>query len=102
MSHPVTVELSDAAYSALEKCALAVSRTPAELATATLEQRFSTTKELLSGTPPLTEAERKVARERFERHFGAVNLGYATGSDNESIDADLAQSYDNVGLHPTI
>ncbi len=25
--------------------------------------------------------------------FGSVSLGYATGADNESIDADLAKSY---------
>lgn len=41
----------------------------------------------------LTEAEKQVARERFERHFGEVDLGYATGVGNEEIDADLAQEY---------
>ena len=34
-----------------------------------------------------------LARERFERHFGEVDLGYATGVDNEQIDADLARAY---------
>ena len=33
------------------------------------------------------------ARERFERHFGAVDLGHATGVDNEQIDADLIKAY---------
>lgn len=33
------------------------------------------------------------ARERFERRFGSVDLGLATGADNESIDADLAREY---------
>lgn len=45
--------------------------------------------------PAETEAERKAARERFERHFGAVNLGHPTGVDNEAIDADLARAYDD-------
>jgi Protein of unknown function (DUF2442) len=40
-----------------------------------------------------TDAEKQAARERFERHFGEVDLGYATGVDNEQIDADLARAY---------
>ena len=28
--------------------------------------------------------------------FGSVSLGYATGADNESIDADLAREYMNT------
>jgi hypothetical protein len=43
--------------------------------------------------PELTEEALQAARERFERHFGAVNLGHPTGADNESIDADLAREY---------
>ena len=31
--------------------------------------------------------------ERLRRHFGAINLGAPTGTNNESIDADLAQAY---------
>jgi|GEM_PF-1184128 hypothetical protein len=41
---------------------------------------------------PVT-AEKNAARDRFERHFGEVNLGRATGADNEGIDADLARAY---------
>ncbi|MDW8105828.1 MAG: hypothetical protein RMM06_09225 [Armatimonadota bacterium] len=37
--------------------------------------------------------EEEEARRRFERHFGEVSLGYPTGADNESIDADLAAQY---------
>lgn len=44
-------------------------------------------------TPARSEAEQQVARERFERHFGEVDLGHATGVDNEQIDADLAGEY---------
>jgi hypothetical protein len=28
--------------------------------------------------------------------FGSIDLGYATGADNESIDADLAREYGNT------
>ena len=90
MSHPLTIELSDTAYAALQLQARAAAQSPAELAAAALEQHFST-----ACAHPNTEAERKAARERFERHFGAVNLGHATGVDNEGIDADLARAYDD-------
>ncbi|MCE7985223.1 MAG: hypothetical protein DYG89_28965 [Caldilinea sp. CFX5] len=40
-----------------------------------------------------SDAAKQQARQRFESHFGALNLGYATGVDNEQIDADLAQAY---------
>ena len=40
-----------------------------------------------------TEAEQQAAREHFERHFGAVDLGYPTGVDNEQIEADLTGEY---------
>lgn len=42
-----------------------------------------------------TEADKEAARQRFRRHAGAINLVYATGADNESIDADLIRAYDN-------
>ena len=35
----------------------------------------------------------RAARERLRRHAGAQSLGYPTGADNESIDADLAREY---------
>jgi hypothetical protein len=93
MSHALTVDLSDAAYAALQLRARAAAQSPAELAAAALEQHFTAS----DGTSPIkhpgTEAEKKAARERFERHFGEVNLGYATGADNEGIDADLARDY---------
>ena len=47
----------------------------------------------LNKSTAFTEAEKQAARERFERHFGAVNLGQATGVGNEGIDADLARAY---------
>ena len=31
--------------------------------------------------------------QNLRRHFGAVNLGVATGADNEAIDADLVRAY---------
>lgn len=43
--------------------------------------------------PQRTAAEKLAARERFERHFGEIDLGFPTGVDNERIDADLAREY---------
>jgi len=43
--------------------------------------------------PQLTEGERQEARECLLQHAGAAHLGYATGADNEQIDADLAHEY---------
>ena len=40
-----------------------------------------------------TEAKAQAARERFERHFGEVDLGRPTGVDNAQIDTDLGREY---------
>jgi predicted transcriptional regulator len=93
MSHPLTVELSDTAYAALQLRARAAAQSPAATAAAALEQHFGAFDESRVSQRPITEAEKKAARERFERHFGEVNLGHATGTDNEGIDADLARAY---------
>ena len=93
MSHPLTVELSDTAYAALQLRARAAAQSPAAVAATALEQHFGATDGLGVSERPTTEAEKKASRERFERHFGEVNLGRATGADNESIDADLARAY---------
>lgn len=93
MSHSLTIQLSDAVYAALQQHAQSAAQSPAEAAAAALEQRFAAA----DGTPTaghvMSEDEKEAARQRFERHFGAVNLGHATGADNESIDADLARAY---------
>lgn len=95
MSHPLTVELSDLAYAALERHARATGQSPAELAAAALEEHFGTAGGKHGSRHPATETEKQTARARFERHFGEVNLGHPTGADNEGIDADLARSYDD-------
>jgi hypothetical protein len=45
-----------------------------------------------------TETEKEADRQRFRRHAGAIDLGYPTGADNQSIDADLIRAYgDGLG-----
>ena len=90
MSQSLTVELSDEVYAALRRRAQATGTSLAHVAAASLERQFK-------GTGTLrTDAEKQDARERFERHFGEVNLGHSTGADNESIDSDLAREYSST------
>ena len=90
MGQSLTVELSDEVYAALRRQAKAAGTSLARVAAASLERQFKGT-----GTLP-TDAEKQAARERFERHFGEVNLGHPTGAENESIDADLAREYSSA------
>jgi predicted transcriptional regulator len=93
MSHSLTIELSEAVYAALQQHAQSSAQSPAEAAAAALEQHFGATEGMPRNGRLISEADKQVARQRFESHFGAVNLGYATGTDNEGIDADLARAY---------
>jgi hypothetical protein len=39
-----------------------------------------------------TEAEKEAAIQRFRRHAGAIDMGYPTGADNESIDTVVCKN----------
>jgi len=93
MSKTLTVQVSDTTFAILEAQARDAGQAPAELAACALEQRFNGVSGLRQTKKPLTEAEKQAARERFERHFGAVSVPDPTGADNEAIDADLAREY---------
>jgi predicted transcriptional regulator len=97
MSRALTVELSEKAYSALERRAQVKAQSPAIVAAEALEQRFGLPEETHGGEAPVSEAELQALRQRFERHIGAVDLGHATGADNDGIDADLARAYADNG-----
>jgi hypothetical protein len=43
--------------------------------------------------PALTPEEYKAARQRLQRHFGAVATGDPHSADNERIDADMMREY---------
>jgi hypothetical protein len=90
MSQVLTLELSDADYAILRYRAQLSGVTITEWAIASLKENNRLAKPNLQN-----EAEKQAARQRFSRHAGAINLGYATGADNESIDADLAKAYTN-------
>lgn len=92
MSQTLIIELSDEMYAAIERQAEEARISPAQVVATSLEQHFrrETRARQLVGR---NEAQLQTARERFERHIGAIDLGYATGSDNDSIDADLSRQY---------
>jgi hypothetical protein len=113
MSQRLTVELSDEIYSIIQREAIEANVSPAEVASVSLDRYFreqrgmgsadgisgiGSTGRKTRGKAKRTEADLQVARERFERHFGSVDLGYATGTDNEEIDADLARAYANANI----
>lgn len=94
MRRDLTIELSEAVYTSLERQARAVSQSPAEFAAEALERRLGESGRTRCHETSTRAEEAKAAQVRFERHFGAVDLGYATGVDNEAIDAELARTYD--------
>ena len=90
MSQVLTLELSDTDYAEIRQRAELAGVTITEWALASLKEYKQITKSKLQ-----SEAEKQAARQRFRHHAGSINLGYATGADNESIDADLAKAYAN-------
>ncbi len=91
MSQMLILELSDEAYAKIQHQAEVAGTSPAHWLAKTLEQQYG---RIPAGqSAKRTAAERQAARARFERHLGEVDLGNATGADNERIDADLAREY---------
>ena len=87
MSKVLTLELNDDVYKVLQQQATAVGVSVAELVATSLNRQYSL---LVS---PQSDSEE--VRQRLLGYAGVISLGYATGIDNEGIDADLAKAYDN-------
>lgn len=87
MSQVLNIELSDEVYAGILHDAETEGTSPAQVAAELLALKYR----------PITSCGKKLEAdaERFERHFGSVDLGYETGSDNEGIDRDLAHEYGN-------
>lgn len=90
MSQQLTLELSDEVYADLKQKANAVGLPITEWVVAVLSTQSNDLSEALYSV-----AQQEEARQRFRNHAGAISLGYATGIDNENIDADLARAYAN-------
>jgi hypothetical protein len=94
MSQQLTLKLSNETYAALNQQASAVGLSLSDWIVAELNNKKGKISRQLNNDPR-SEAQKEEARRRFRSHAGAVELGYATGSDNESIDDDLAKAYAN-------
>lgn len=90
MSQQLTLELSDEVHADLQQKANAVGLSIAEWIVAVLSNHSNSVNKVLCSA-----AQQEEARQRFRNHAGGISLGYATGIDNESIDADLARAYAN-------
>jgi len=87
MSQRLTLELSDEVYTTLQQQAHAVGISVAELVSAFVNRQYS--------LPASSQFSTEEARQRLLGYAGVISIGYATGADNESIDADLAKAYDD-------
>lgn len=92
MSQVFSLELSDEVYAALQQQAKIAGVSLAELVAISIEQQYGS----LKCEKSQTDTDKEAVRQRFRSHAGSINLGYATGADNESIDADLVTVYSNT------
>ena len=83
----LTFEVPDELYEAFEQIAKRDGRPVDAVALEWLA------KEAARRKPPLSETERRAARQRLLRHAGCVNSGDPRSADNDRIDADLAREY---------
>ncbi|OLP18714.1 hypothetical protein BST81_09345 [Leptolyngbya sp. 'hensonii'] len=88
MSQQLTLEISDEVYADLQQKANAVGLSIAEWIVAVVSYQSSGFSKVLHSVEQQEEA-----RQRFRSHAGVISLGYSTGIDNESIEADLARAY---------
>src|SRR5687768_8641093 len=95
MSHDHSVALSDHTWQLLQQQSAITGTAPQQIVETAVQEHIARRRPARKRKEDMTEEEKVESRRRFERHFGAVDLGYPTGADNESIDADLAREYDN-------
>ena len=92
MSQLLSLKLSDEFYAVLQQQAEVAGVSIAELVATSREQQYGS----LRREKSQAETEKEAARQRFRSHAGSINLGYATGADNESIDADLVKAHSDT------
>jgi hypothetical protein len=88
MSQQLTLEISDEVYADLQRKASAVGISITEWIVTVLSRQGAAANRVM-----LSLEQQEQAQQKFKRHAGAISLGYATGTDNEVIDADLAKAY---------
>lgn len=88
MSQQLTLEISDEVYADLQHKSSAVGVSITEWIVTLLSRQSNIVSNIVLS--PELQAQ---ARSKFRSHAGAVSLGYATDTDNDRIDADLAKAY---------
>jgi len=88
MSQQLTLEISDEVYADLQRKASAIGISITEWIVTVLSRQGE-----VSSRVVVSLEQQNQARQKFKSHAGAISLGYATGTDNEAIDADLAKAY---------
>jgi len=88
MSQQLILEISDEVYADLQRKANAVGISITEWIVTVLNRQGAVANRVV-----LSLEQQEQARQKFKSHAGAISLGYATGTDNEAIDADLAKAY---------
>ncbi len=88
MNQTLTLELSEQVFAAIQRQAETVGISVEHLAAILLERQFTQGIKLLNN-----EAEKDMARAKFEGHFGLLKVDSSMSLDNESIDADLVREY---------
>lgn len=87
MTHSLTIQLNEEAFSSLRHQAWVAGTSPEKLAAASLELQYETFFPAPSGV------DIEAARARFERQFGELDLEYPSDTDNEEFDADWPRGY---------
>jgi hypothetical protein len=88
MSQLLSVELAEQTHARLQSAAATAGTSPDELAARSIEREYGRS----HAAPLKSKPDAQTASERFERHFGSVELGIPTGADNDGIDANLAHA----------
>jgi len=88
MSQQLTLEISDEVYADLQRKASAVGISITEWIVTVLSRQGAAANRVM-----LSLEQQEQARQKFKSHAGAISLGYATGTDNAAIDADLTKAY---------
>jgi hypothetical protein len=88
MSQQLTLEISDEVYADLQQKSGAMGISVTEWTIALLSRQSRVVSDILLSPELQAQAQRK-----FRSHAGAVSLGYATDTNNDQIDADLAKAY---------
>ncbi len=90
MSQQLVLEINDDIYLKLQHQANVARLSVSELLTTQINRQYG-----ILSTANLNNEVEQEARQRLLSYAGTINLGYPTGIDNESIDADLAKAYAN-------